>query len=134
MCLKLLAPILAQVIRPLSVVEREAKSASSPPGDCDLGEVGLAKHRGVGAPLQLDEDGVTVVGDEAACGQEPALERVGGGVVVAGVADRVRSGSTYESGEANRRGHDDRADKSASSEDLVAADPEPLHMAFPRQD
>ena len=80
-----LTPILAKLIRPLSV-ELEAKSASSPPGDSDFGDVGLAEHRGVGAPFEPDDDGLLVVDDAPAGGQEPALQGVGGCVVVPGQA------------------------------------------------
>src|SRR6266511_3415377 len=88
--LAVLTPILAQRIRPQSgmlagwSVELEAEGASAPPRDFDVGEVGLAEHRGVGAPVEPYDDGVLVVEDDAAGGQEPSLEGVGGGVVVAG--------------------------------------------------
>ncbi|MEA2705156.1 MAG: hypothetical protein QOD63_3101, partial [Actinomycetota bacterium] len=38
----LLTPILAQLIRPLSVVELEAEGSSLPPGNFDFGDPGLA--------------------------------------------------------------------------------------------
>src|SRR6266511_2480070 len=65
-----LTPILAQRIRPQSgmlagwSVELEAEGASAPPRDFDVGEVGLAEHRGVGAPVEPYDDGVLVVGDD----------------------------------------------------------------------
>jgi PAS domain S-box-containing protein/diguanylate cyclase (GGDEF)-like protein len=80
-----LAPIFAQRVRPpvWSVVV-EVESAAAPPGDGDVGDVGLAEDWGVGAPVEPDGDGVAVVEDDSGGGQESSLQGVGGGVVVAG--------------------------------------------------
>jgi len=55
-------------------VEFEVELSAAPPGDGGVGEVGVAEYWGVGATVEPDGDGVAVVEDGAAGGEESSLQ------------------------------------------------------------